>query len=205
MRDSVQVMEPPWLQPPEPGRLTGQEPIDGAGVSVADFWAWSLSDLRTNTVRSLLAEFLVAHAVGAVTRPRVEWDSFDVLMPNGDRLEVKAGAYLQAWEQPRLSAVTFSGLSSRTWSPRDGYSAERTYNAQAYVFAVVTATDHASYDPLRVDQWSFWVLPRDVLAATGQRSIRLSRVRTLAGPAVTFAALAARVQEVLARRPDPSP
>src|SRR4051794_39300928 len=135
-----------------------------------------MSDLRANTVRSLLAEFLVARAVGAATAPRVEWDAYDVRTPDGIRLGVKSGAYLQAWEQKRLSTVVFSGLSARTWSPTEGYSAEESYNADAYVFAVLMTTEHARYDALDVDQWSFWVLPREVVAATGQRSMRLSRV-----------------------------
>lgn len=44
--------------------------------------------LRMNNVRGDLAEFLVARAVGA-TGPRVEWDAYDVLAPDGTRIEVK--------------------------------------------------------------------------------------------------------------------
>jgi hypothetical protein len=193
------VTESTWGTPPEAHLLTGAEGIDGTGTTVGDFWAWSLSDLRANTVRSLLAEFLVARALGAARRPRVEWDAFDVLTPDGLRLEVKSGAYLQAWEQSRLSTVTFGGLSARTWTPTAGYSTTGSYNADAYVFAVLTATEHVQYDALNLDQWSFWVLPRHVVSATGQRSIRLSRVEALAGPAVTYAGLAEKVREVVRR------
>ena len=48
------------LQPPPTRLLTGDEPITGTTGTVRDFWAWALSDLRTNTVRPMLAEFLVA-------------------------------------------------------------------------------------------------------------------------------------------------
>jgi hypothetical protein len=88
-----------WGAPPSARLQSGQELIDGIGATLKDFWSWSMSDLRANTTRSLLAEFLVARAVGATERPRVEWDSCDVRTPDGLRLEVKAGAYLQAWEQ----------------------------------------------------------------------------------------------------------
>ncbi|WP_157944038.1 hypothetical protein [Blastococcus atacamensis] len=160
-----------------------------------------MSDLRANTVRSMLAEYLVARALGAAHRPRIEWDAYDIVTPEGLKLEVKSGAYLQAWEQSRLSMVTFSGLRARTWSSAEGYSEAESYNADGYVFAVLTAKDHASYDALDVDQWSFWVLPRDVLAKTGQRSIRLSRVEKLAesGP-VTYVQLAQRVSDVVVRQ-----
>jgi|tagenome__1003787_1003787.scaffolds.fasta_scaffold20913430_3 hypothetical protein len=187
-----------WGSPPAPALLSGDEQIHGADATLRDVWAWNMSDLRTNTVRSLLAEFLVAQALGATSRPRVEWDPFDVLTPEGTKVEVKSGAYLQAWEQRRLSTVVFSGLNGRTWSPREGYSARASYNADAYVFAVLTATDHATYDALELSQWSFWVLPRRAIEALGQKSISLARVEALAGPAVTFAELPDRVRLVVA-------
>lgn len=183
-----------WLSPPEPELMSGDENIAGTSATVRDFWAWTLSDLRTNTVRPMLAEFLVARALGVAHRPRIEWDSFDVLASDGLRVEVKSGAYLQAWEQARLSTITFGGLSARTWTPRDGYSDAGSYNADVYVFAVMTATDHNSYDALDIGQWSFWVLPRAVVEATGQHSMRLSRVESLAGAPVPYAELADRIR-----------
>jgi hypothetical protein len=198
--ECVRVSSTTWGSPPAPILLTGGEPIDGTGAALRDFWAWSMSDLRANTVRSLLAEFLVARAVGAASKPRIEWDAYDVLTPEGIRLEVKSGAYLQAWGQSRLSTVVFGGLSARTWSPTDGYSTTSSYNADVYVFAVLTATEHDQYDALDVEQWSFWVLPIHVVAGTGQRSMRLSRVEALAGPAVPYTALAQRIRDVAAEQ-----
>ncbi len=83
---------------PLPGAhiLTGDEPISGTGTLLRDFWAWAYSDLRANTVRPMLAEYLVARAVGGHLHPRVEWRSYDVLTPDGLRPEVKSGLYLQA-------------------------------------------------------------------------------------------------------------
>ncbi len=188
-----------WEPLPQARILGGHEPIDATGAALRDSRAWECSDLRTNTVRAQLAEYLVARAVGADVRPRVEWDAYDVLTPDGLRLEVKAGAYLQAWEQSTLSTVTFGGLRGRTWSPETGYSPAGCYKADGYVFAVVTATEHACYDPLDLDQWSFWVLPVGALAATGQQSIRLSVVEALAGPPVSHAELADRVRDVVVR------
>jgi hypothetical protein len=194
----VQTAATAWGSPPEARLLTGNEAF-GNDATVRDFWAWSMPDLRANTVRSVFAEYLVAKALGATQRPRIEWDAYDVITPEGMRLEVKAGAYLQAWEQSWLSTVTFAGLHARTWSPTEGYSEAGSYNADGYVFAVLTATEHARYDALDVDQWSFWVLPREALAATGQRSIRLSRVQQLAGAPVGYAGLPRKVREVVIR------
>ena len=56
------------LVPPRASLLPGDEPIAGAGVALRDSWAWTLSDLRTNTVRPMLAELLVAAGLGAAAR-----------------------------------------------------------------------------------------------------------------------------------------
>ena len=49
-------------------RLGGREPFAGAGGSldfdVGDFWSWAASDLASNALRGMLAEFLVAGAIG---------------------------------------------------------------------------------------------------------------------------------------------
>ena len=57
------------LVPPPASLLSGDEPIAGAGATLRDSWARSLSDLRTSTVRPMLAELLVAPGLGAAARP----------------------------------------------------------------------------------------------------------------------------------------
>jgi hypothetical protein len=182
------------LLPPPTRLLTGDEPIAGMSASVRDFWAWALSDLRGNTVRPMLAEFLVAQALGAATRPRIEWDAYDVETEDGVRVEVKSSAYLQAWSQARPSSINFGGLNGRTWDAAAGYSSSATYNADVYVFALATARDHAAYNPLDLAQWTFWVLPRRIVEATGQKSLALSRVEFLAGAPVSCDGLAEAVR-----------
>ena len=182
------------LQPPPTRLLAGDEQINGTPATVRDFWAWALPDLRTNTVRPMLAEFLVAQALDAATRPRIEWDAYDVVTPDGIRVEMKSSAYLQAWAQARPSSISFGGLNGRTWESTAGYSTSSTYNAEVYVFALVTSRDHASYDPLNPAQWTFWVRPRSVVEATGQSSLALSRVEALAPAPVSYDGLAAAVR-----------
>ena len=185
-----------WGRPPEPQLLSGREPIAGTDATVADLWAWTMSDLRTNTVRPVLAEFLVARALGVAGRPRVEWEPYDVLTPDCLRIEVKSSAYLQSWEQAKLSRIEFRGLTAH--AEFGAYRGQRSYNADGYVFGVQTAVEHLAYDPLDVAQWAFWVLPVAAVAATGCRSLGLATVRSLAGPPVSYGGLTARVHEVLA-------
>lgn len=89
--------------------LTGDERFKGLDLTVKDFWSYAARDLRSNVLRGVLAEWLVAKAVDA-PEPRPEWDEFDVLTPARVRVEVKSSAYLQAWPQGDLSKISFSGL-----------------------------------------------------------------------------------------------
>lgn len=167
-----------WFSAPGATPLTGTEELHGVdGARVVDFWRFAMSDLRMNNVRGYLAEYLVARAVGAAGT-RIEWDAYDVLAPDGTRIEVKSSAYLQVWEQRKLSRIVFTGLRGRTWD-RYGVASEATYNADVYVFCVQTATTHDVYDPLDVDQWRFYVLARQAVEATGYGSLSLPAIEAL--------------------------
>lgn len=133
-RGTIQAMsDDVWFSAPPARRMDGSEPFAGLDATVLDFWRFAMSDLRMNNLRGYLAEFLVAKAIGA-TGPRVEWDAYDVLSPDGTRIEVKSSAYMQVWDQRRPSAIRFTGLTGRTWDPRNGESPEATFNADVYVF-----------------------------------------------------------------------
>src|SRR5579885_555682 len=96
--------------------LSGAEALTPDGADVLRFWQWAFSDLRSNVVRGVLAEFLVARALRAdLSRPRVSWDNYDFVSAEGWKVEVKASAYLQSWKQRRLSALSFSRLRGRIW------------------------------------------------------------------------------------------
>lgn len=180
--------------------LRGDESVVGVpDATVVDFWRFAMPDLRMNNTRGLFAEFLVHLAVGSHA-PRVEWAGHDVETDDGLRIEVKAGAYLQAWEQRAPSPIRFSGIRARAWSPDGGYAQTKSYNADVYVFAVQTAREHALYEPLDTAQWEFYVLPRPVVAALDSDSVGLGTVRAAGGPPVSFAGLNDRI-----RAADPRP
>ncbi|MFF3310021.1 hypothetical protein [Streptomyces sp. NPDC002952] len=185
MKQPARLPMTPRPMPP----LRGDESIVGVpDATVVDFWRFAMPDLRMNNTRGLFAEFLVHQAVGS-HEPRVEWASHDVETYDGLRIEVKAGAYLQAWEQRTPSQIRFSGLRACKWSSEGGYSEAKSYNADVYVFAVQTAREHAVYNPLDTAQWEFYVLPRPAVAALDADSVSLGTVRAAAGPPVSFAAL----------------
>lgn len=63
------------------GGLDSATLIAGAagGETLGDFWAWGYSNILTNNLRGVFAEFLVGTALGAAGGARTEWDAFDLL------------------------------------------------------------------------------------------------------------------------------
>ena len=192
--DDVALWAPRAIRP-----LSGDEPL-APELEVRHFWSWAFSDLRHNTTRGLLAQFLVARALGDERATDVGWDTYDVRTPDGVRIEVKAFGYLQSWGQAKPSRITFSRLTSRTWSDMDGWSTDLDVRADLFVFAVHTCTDAALYDAHDLAAWDFYVLPAAMVQSLSTRSIGLATVRRHAGPAVGWSALRAAVDA--ARWPD---
>jgi hypothetical protein len=146
------------------------------GVSLQQFWQWSGSDLISNSQRGILAEFLVALALGVDGGVRIEWDAYDVRTASGIKVEVKASGYVQSWPQQKLSRIGFDIAPKLGWDASTNTSAiEAARPADVYVFAVHAHIDQASIDPLDVTQWDFYVLGTPVLnqACRSQKRISL--------------------------------
>ena len=185
-----------WLRPTPVEPLDGSESFDGLEASVRDFWSWAHSDLRDNTERGVLAEFLVARAVGSSQRVRVGWDNYDVLAPDGTRIEVKASAYLQSWAQKKHSQLVFGRLSGLEFdASRNEFGTERRVRGDVFVFCVHTERDPAAYDALDVSKWEFYVVAADAVREARTRTVGINWVRNHAREAVPFAGLAAAIRE----------
>jgi len=77
--------------------LLSHETFSGTDIRVSAFFTWAFSDLRLNIVRGVLAEFLVAKALGDPRDGvRNAWDNYDVLSREGLRVEIKSSSYLQS-------------------------------------------------------------------------------------------------------------
>ncbi|MDP9358717.1 MAG: hypothetical protein M3R02_26250 [Chloroflexota bacterium] len=179
-----------FMSPNEVPVLTGGEPIL-PNVNVRDFWAWALGDLRLNANRGMLAQFLVAKAVGDTRLRDDGWGDFDVLTPEGITVEVKSSGYLQSWRQARPSKIVFSELMGRSWSAETGRGATPEVRADVFVFAVHTCQDPDAYDPLDLTAWAFYVLPATIIRELGQKSLSLPRVQSLGGSPLAWADLRA--------------
>ena len=161
-------------------KKTGREPFCSGGVprdfDVLDYWRWATSDLVSNASRGILAEYIVARAVGvSTTSVRDEWAAYDLETPDGIKLEVKSAAYIQSWWQRDFSPISFKIKKTRSWNDETGYSGEPTRKADLYVFALLAHKDHRTIDPLELDQWTFYVLPhRATGGAQGKPSLHIA-------------------------------
>ena len=191
----------PASHPPlEVHRRTGSEPFTGegapAGATLLGFWQWAMSDLTNNATRGLVAEYLVACAVGVEGGVRSGWDAYDVLTPSGIRVEVKSSSRWQTWGQKSPSLLQFGIRPTREWSAETNeMAAEARRQADVYVFAVLECADKACLDPLELGQWRFYVLPTSVLneAFPIQKMVSLKALERVGAVGVGFGRLAEAV------------
>ncbi len=88
------------LDPINIARKEGNESFHDGGqrldFDLLSFWRWIASDLVSNATRGILAEYLVARAIGSgINDIRPEWDPYDLTTQSGIKIEVKSAAYIQ--------------------------------------------------------------------------------------------------------------
>lgn len=173
-----------------PDMLTGGENVHHAGkpvgLSLLDFWRWQGSNLLDNSMRGVLAEFYVTAALDCKKTPRVEWDGYDCLTREGIKVEVKSSAYIQSWDQSKLSKIQFDIAPKMAWKAKTNtYSSKPKRSADVYVFCVHTHKDQETISPLDLSQWEFYVLSTKRLDAKAphQKSISLNALIKRFSPA----------------------
>jgi hypothetical protein len=178
---------------PESNFVNGCESTD---FSVGCFWQWAYSDLQQNNIRGILAEFIVAKALNIHLSVRHTWDDYDLETPDGIKIEIKSGAYLQSWTQSELSKIVFTGLCGQVWDAETGRrGGDAQFRANIYIFAVQNAKKHEEFEQLDLSQWEFYVLPQKVLQNRVAKSMSLTALKKLIEP-VYFADLSRSVNEL---------
>ena len=190
-------------------RKTGHERFRANGsdrdLDLLGFWQWSMSDLVNNTTRGVLAEYIVAQALGVSTDGvRDVWAPYDLVTSEEVKVEVKSSSYLQSWAQSRLSRISFDISPSHAWDSATG-SFDEEYKRQAdiYVFVLLAHRDQPTADPMNLDQWTFYVLPTAALNEhfKDQKTLGLGGLEKYASP-VGYEELKAAVSKAMAKSSD---
>lgn len=127
--------------------------------SLLKFWQWSSSEVLGNTLRGILAEYIVSMDLDCETDIRVEWDAYDLLSPEGIKVEVKSASYLQSWTQEKLSKISFGIQPTYGWDITiNAPGKELKRQSDVYVFCVLAHKDKSTVDPLNLGQWEFYVV-----------------------------------------------
>ncbi len=126
-----------------------------------DFWRWNTSNIISNVTRGVLSEFIVASALNVnLKTPREEWAPYDLITREGIKIEVKSASYVQAWEQKKLSTISFSIKESYVCKTEENNqnSYEKTRASDIYVMCLLSNQNQKTIDPLNLEQWTFYVL-----------------------------------------------
>jgi hypothetical protein len=184
-------------------RKSGTEKFHKRGIplefDLSSFWQWSASDIVSNATRGVLAEYIVARALGiGINDIRHEWDAFDLQLPSGLKIEVKSASYLQSWAQKKYSNISFGVKARLHWDYETNKQSELAERpADVYIFALLHHKDKATIDPLDVSQWSFFVLETEVINSRkrSQHSITLGSLEKITSP-VSYSDLAGVIAQV---------
>lgn len=153
------------LPPVEATPKSGDEELTynggNIGYKLLNFWQWSVSDILSNATRGRFAEFIVGTAIQLDSNSiRDEWGAYDLESKGGIKIEVKSASYIQSWSQKDYSTISFSIKPAKYWDAENGMSrgtAKR--HADVYVFCLLKNKNQENIDPMKLEQWSFFVLP----------------------------------------------
>ncbi len=188
-------------------RKTGKEEIvskNGEKIAtLSDFWSWAYSDLLQNAERGVLAEFLVAKALGIENDERISWGKYDLLLnKNGKEIaiEVKTSAYLQTWKQSGEAKLVFGIQPTRGWNNETNtHDTEVKRQADIYVFSVHKHTDIKTANPLDLSQWEFYLLPTVIMNEKlgKQKTITFEKLKLTGATECSYEKLRERIVELV--------
>lgn len=124
-------------------------------------------------------------------------DSYDLLSPDGIRIEVKSSAYIQAWESDHPARISFRIAPAKGLDSSGNYSASSSYmrHSDIYVFCVWTALSR-DQNILDLSLWDFYVIATKALdrAVPEQKTITFPSLLSLNPEKVDFFGLGSAIK-----------
>jgi len=161
---------------------------DNLPLQLRNFRERWFSNLSTNNLRGILAEYIVASAVWCSDKPREERDAYDLLTKDGIKVEVKSASYIQSREQKDYSNISFSIRPTKGWD--DEWNREQIVKRQSdiYVFCLLAHKSQETLNPIDLNQWEFYVVSTRLLneQVGKQKSISLWKLSILSIKSVWY-------------------
>ena len=155
-----------------------------------------MSDFRQKSNRIALAEFMVGKAIGVQHKTRSNREEYNLKTTKGITISVRSSTFLETWHPVKISTPKFWGLKTRAWDPETGFSADKSFRAKIFVFALQTSKHRNQYDALNVSQWKFWLASRSELEALNQDTCALNTIETNFGSGFPYAELLPRFRKM---------
>ncbi|WP_147272017.1 hypothetical protein [Marinilabilia salmonicolor] len=153
-----------------------------------------------NINSAAIGEYIVTKAMGIFRSPESSWESFDILSPEGIKIEVKTAGLVQIWQQKKPSVPSYDIKQKSGWSGETSeYDGIITRQADVYVFCLHHEKDPATCNPLSSDAWSFYVVAtNDIDQKLGtQKSVGISTIENILGcRPVSYDELSGKIIEV---------
>lgn len=190
--------------------MTPEQPFVGLDRSAADFYRWAFSDPFSPTTRGMVAEYLVACALGKDKEEILEWDYVDFRTAGGT-VEVKTSAVLRPKAKKIIEHNPSFGISRSMypWDAKAGNFYEVSghgRHADIYVFCLQFEESEDKYNLIDVSQWLFYPMPTRIidLSRGAKSNITLSQIRGLVEGA-SFSMLAQRIIGALRQQREANP
>lgn len=171
--------------------------------TLLDFWSWAFSDVLTNTTRGMVAEFIVATALGIdINKPRDGWAKFDLTYRNHG-VEVKSASYHQRWYQQRISIISFIVPKRKGWDANTNkFDPISRRQADIYILSLLAEKDRKKVNPLNLDQWEFWVADTSFFdnRARSQHSITYNSLLKEIGKPMRYGQLRIAVDRLIEKK-----
>jgi hypothetical protein len=145
----------------------------------------------------------VASALGLLDSPREEWDEYDLITKKKLKIEVKSSAYLQSWEQEKLSSIRFGIAPTGTSQVR---GVKKVRKSDVYVFCLLSHKEKSTVNPLDLSQWNFYILETKVLnkMVGQQKTIALSSLLQLNPIETDYAGIRTIIKKIEKNANNPS-
>jgi len=174
--------------------------LNGQSLNFAlvDFRGWWFSNLVTNNLRWILAEYIVATAVWVDHSPREEWAAYDIVTPEGINIEVKSSSYVQSRTQKTFSIPSFSIRPTYLWDDILWLQNIQKRQADVYVFCLLAHKDQETINPLDLTQRVFYIVPTQALneQCNSQKTLSLNRLQKMWFAPVQYQQIAETINNI---------